>query len=307
MVRKILPAVALIPVAFGQINLRDNRDTELACGRINYCEMREETVAASSQFSLEGLHNGSVTILGSNRSDVRVRMRVEVGSATETDAKELFKRIHTHLSPGRFTVDGPEYGNNSIFWWANGNWWSVSVEVFVPHKTDLRLETHNGAIRVADIQGRVDSRSHNGGSRIDRVTGSARIMSHNGALTFSEIGGDVTFESHNGAVKGTRLGGGVEGLSHNGGVSVELEGAATPSRRVDLQSHNGRVTLGLPRSYSANVRTESNHGQLSSDFPITVRGQISSRDKYDHNFNIGSGTASIRIRTHNSGIVLEQL
>ena len=304
MFRQILPAVLLIPAAFAQINLRNNTTPELACGRLNYCEMREETVAASSQFALEGLHNGGVTILGSDRKDVLVRMRVEASTYSESDAKDLFKRIHTHVTPGRFTVDGPEM--DSMFGWASGKWWSVSVEVFVPHKTDLRVETHNGAIRIADIQGRLDARSHNGANRVDRVTGAARIVSHNGALTFSEIGGDVTFESHNGAVKGTRLGGGVEGTSHNGGVEVGLEGAATASRRVDIESHNGRVTVGLPSSYSAHVRTESQHGRLSSDFPMTVRGRIS-HDNNDSDFNIGSGTASIRIRTHNSGIVLEQI
>lgn len=304
MLRRILPAALLIPAAFAQVNLRNNTTQELACGRLNYCEMREETVAATSQFTLDGLHNGGVTILGSDRKDVKVRMRVEASTYSTSDAQDLFKRIHTHVTPGRFTVDGPDM--DSFFGWASGKWWTVSVEVFVPHKTDLRVETHNGAIRISDIQGRIDARSHNGANHVERVTGAARIVSHNGELKFSEIGGDVTFESHNGAVKGTRLGGGVEGISHNGGVAVELEGAATATRRIDIESHNGRVTVGLPRAYSAHVRTESNHGQLSSDFPMTVRGRIS-RDNNNQDFNIGSGTASIRIRTHNSGIVLEQL
>jgi DUF4097 and DUF4098 domain-containing protein YvlB len=308
MLRKILPAAALVPIAFGQINLRDNRDTELSCGRINYCEMREETVASSSQFSIEGLHNGSVTVLGTNRSDVRVRMRVEVGSSNEKDAKALFGRIHPHVSPGRFTVDGPDLNTGSIFGWNNSNWWSVSVEVFVPHRTDLRVETHNGAIKIADIGGRIDSRSHNGATRIDRVTGAANIISHNGALNFSEIGGDVTFESYNGGVDGRHLLAGVSGSSHNGGVEIELDGMASPSRSVDLESQNGRVSLGLPQSYSAHVRTQSHNGKLSSDFPITVRGRTSSRDNdNDQDFDIGSGSGSIRIRTHNGGIRLARL
>ena len=314
MIHRLAFIALLIPAAFAQINMRDNRTPELACGRLNYCEMREETVAATSQFALEGLHNGGVTILGSDRKDVLVRMRVEASTYSESAAKDLFKLIHTHAAPGRLTVDGPE--NDSMFGWTSGNWWSVSVEVFVPHKTDLRLDTHNGAIKISDIQGRIDSTSHNGAIRVDRVTGAARLLSHNGALTFSEIGSDVTFESHNGAVRGTRLGGSVEGSSNNGSVEIELEGAASASRRVDIESRNGRVTLGAPRSYSAHVQTESRNGRLSSDFPITVRGQVSNGssrngsshwDDGDQDFNIGSGTGSIRLRTRNGGIRLQQL
>lgn len=298
-------ALLLVPAAYPQVTLRDNRNTELACGRIYYCEMREETIAATSQFSIESLHNGSVTVRGSNRTDVRVRLRVESGAMSESSAKDMFGRIHTRVAPGRITVDGPDKG--SLFGWAKGDWWSVSAEVFVPYNIDLRIQSHNGAITVSDIRGRVDAQAHNGAIRVERVTGAARIVSHNGAISLSDLDSDLNFEAHNGGITVQRVAGSVSGVSHNGGIGVELAGASSPSRRVDIESHNGRIRLGLPRAFSAHVRSESHHGGLSSDFPITVRGYIQRNNDSNREFDIGSGEASIRVRTHNGGVRLEQI
>lgn len=306
MALRFAPIALLIPAAFAQISMQDNRNTELACGNLHYCEMREETVAATSQFVIESLHNGSVTVRGSNRTDVRVRLRVESGAMSESAAKDMFSRIHTHVTPGRITVDGPEKGG-SFFGWTKGDWWNVSAEVFVPYNTDLRLESHNGAITVSDIRGRIETKAHNGATRVERVTGTARVSSHNGAINAADLGSDLSLEAHNGEVTATRVAGSVSGTNHNGGISVDLAGASSPSRRVDIESHNGRIRVGLPRSFSARVHSESHHGGLNSDFPMTVRGYIQKGNDSNRDFDIGSGEASIRLRTHNGGVRLEQI
>jgi hypothetical protein len=275
-----LLAALLIPAAFAQ--------PALDCSRARYCEMREQTTSATGRFSVEDLHNGTVTIRGTNRSDVLVRMRVESDAHSDREAKDVFSRIHTHVTPGRFTVDGPTLPNNPFDWFF-GNSWSVSVEVLVPNKTDLVLASHNGQVRVSDIAGRVQVESHNGAIRVAGVTG------------------DVRFESHNGAVTLNRVGGSVEGSSHNGGIEIDLTGSSSTSRRVDVESHNGAVNLTIPSSYNAHVITETRNGRLNSDFPITVRGRIR-RDGNDGNreFDLGTGGSSIRVTTRNGGIRLRR-
>src|SRR6185436_11014540 len=104
----LFAATVLIPAAFAQ--------TGLDCSRARYCEMREQTTSATGRFDVEGLHNGSLTIHGSNRSDVLVRMRVESDAHSDREAKDIFSRIHPHVTPGRFTVDGPSRPDNPIDW-----------------------------------------------------------------------------------------------------------------------------------------------------------------------------------------------
>ncbi len=128
MTNRIFLAALLVPAAFAQ--------SPLDCSRAHdYCEMREQTVSATGRFTVEDLHNGSVTVRGSNRSDVLVRMRVETNARSQGEAKDMFSRVHTHPAAGRFTVDGPST-NNPFDWFFNANW-SVSAELLVPNKTGL--------------------------------------------------------------------------------------------------------------------------------------------------------------------------
>ena len=279
MTNRLVLAALLVPAAFAQASLDCSRAHD-------YCEMREQTVSATGRFTVEDIHNGSVTVRGSNRSDVLVRMRVETNARSQNEAKDMFSRVHTHPAAGRFTVDGPS--NAGFDWFFNASW-SVSVELIVPNKTDLILSTHNGAIRASDINGRVGAESHNGAIRLENITG------------------DVRFDSHNGGVNVMRVGGGVDGSSHNGGVEVELTGNGTTGRRIQIESHNGGVTVMMPSNYNAHVSTESHNGRLSSDFPMTVRGRIG-RDGNDANrdFDLGSGGSTIRITTRNGGIRLRK-
>lgn len=234
---------------------------------------------------MDDIHNGSITVRGSNRSDVLVRMRVETDAHSDREAKDLFGRIHTHVNPGRFSVDGPGQPNNPIDW-LFGTSWSVSVEVLVPNKTDLVLSTHNGAIRAGGIDGRVQANSHNGEIRLANVTGDARFESHNGAVNLSGIGGSV------------------DGNNHNGEIDIELTGAATASRGVRVSNHNGGITVSVPANYAAHVVTDTHNGGFRSDFPATMQSR---HDDGHRDFNIGSGGGTIRISTHNGGIRLRRL
>jgi hypothetical protein len=272
-----LLSTLLIPVAFAQ--------TALDCSRARYCEMREQTVSATGRFTVDDVHNGSITVRGSNRADVLVRMRVETDAHSDREAKDLFGRIHTHVTAGRFSVDGPGLPNNPIDW-LFGTSWSVSVEVLMPNKTDLVLATHNGSIRADDVGGRVQAGTHNGAIQLTNVTG------------------DVRFNTHNGGVRLTRIGGGVDGSSHNGGMEIELSGAGAVTRSVRVDSHNGGIEIALPASYSAHVSADTHNGGVRSDFPMNV---ASRREDSHREFNIGGGGGTVRISTHNGGIRIRRL
>jgi hypothetical protein len=248
--------------------------------------MREQTTSATGRFSVEDLHNGTLTVRGANRSDVLVRMRVENDAHSDREAKDIFSRIHPHVTPGRFTVDGPSHDNP--FDWFFGTSWSVSVEVFVPNKTDLVLATHNGAVRADEIDGRI------------------QVESHNGAIRLTGVTGDVRFESHNGAVTLTRVGGSVDGSSHNGGVEIELTGNSSPTRGVRVDSHNGAVTVAVPPSYNAHVVADTHNGGVRSDFPMNVQSKRNGNDEGHREFDLGSGGGPIRISTQNGGIRLRR-
>lgn len=149
-----------------------------------------------------------------------------------------------------------------------GTWFTVGYEVFVPHQTNLDLSSHNGGVSVRDVKG------------------------------------EIRFDTHNGGVNLARVAGNVEGSTHNGGINVDLDGPRWDGNQLLLETNNGGVNVRVPESYSARVEMSTRNGGMKTDFPVTMTGELK-RTK-DMSFNIGSGGALIRLKTHNGGVSLRK-
>ena len=142
--------------------------------------------------------------------------------------------------------------------------WSVSYTVFVPRRFDLDLEAHNGGIGVSG------------------VTGKLELGTTNGSVMLDEVGGDV------------------HARTQNGSLQVKLAGSRWDGGGLDAQTQNGSVRLMIPDNYSAQLETGTVNGRVSTDFPITVRGNIS----HHLSFPIGGGGPTIRATTTNGSVVI---
>src|SRR4030095_11603383 len=125
--------------------------------------------------------------------------------------------------------------------------WNVSYEVFVPRRADLALETHNGGIAIADVNGRID------------------------------------FTAMNGGVVLRRVGGTVRGSTTNGGLVVDLKGDRWEGDFMEVSTTNGGVVMSVPDNYSSNIQTGTVNGRIDVDFPVTVQGNITKQ----LSFNLG--------------------
>ncbi|MFM2124950.1 MAG: hypothetical protein RL328_1401 [Acidobacteriota bacterium] len=267
---------------------------KFVCKDATTCEMREQTVTSTGEISVEGLENGPVLVQGWDGTKTLVRLRVEAHAVTVGEVQDLFRRIRTTVEPGRVMVDGPR----GLI--ARG--WLVSAEVYVPRATNLRLETNNGAIEIADLTGNVNTRSHNAAIHVDRIRGSVRAVSNNSEIRVTGVSGDADFETNNGAMKFSGIGGSARGKTNNGHIELGLDGEGSPGRSIDLETHNAAVELTLPREFSAEVLFESHHGQLKSDFPAPPRNKKVDDDI--RSFRIGGGAAKIRVKTNNGSVKL---
>ena len=150
---------------------------------------------------------------------------------------------------------------------ANNSSWSVSYEIFVPQFSDLTLKGNNGGLTISDVRG------------------------------------EIHFEVNNGGVKLNRVAGDVSGTTVNGGITADLAGFTWDGRQLELNTHNGGVTITLPANYSAHLQAETGMGSIQSDFPVTMQGNIRSR-KMD--FSLGSGGPLIHVTTGNGGIKIKR-
>ena len=226
---------------------------------VSNCEVREQTLALSGgTISIDGRPNGGVSVKGWDQNQVLVRARVQASAPNAGEAEALSRQIRVETSGAKIFASGPENRRDYQ--------WHVSFEVFVPRRVDLSLETTNGGIAIADVNGRIDFTALNGGVVLKRV------------------------------------GGAVRGSTTNGGLVIELAGDRWDGESLDVSTTNGGVIMSVPENYSANLQTGTVNGGVSVDFPITVQGRINKQIAV----NLGSGGAMVKAMTTNGGVHLKR-
>ena len=224
-----------------------------------FCEVREVTLRApAGRLVVDGHQNGGVRLYGWDRNEVLVRALIQAWSDTRSDAQALAKEIRVETDGDRVRADGPSFRRR--------HGWAVSYEVWVPRKTSVDADTHNGGITAEGIEGVL---------RLDAV---------NGGISLRQVAGDVRAETTNGS------------------VSAVLDGTVWRGTGLDLVTTNGGVTLEIPRGYNAELETGTVNGHMNVDFPITVRGTIGRR----LTTRLGSGGPRLRAVTTNGGVRIRE-
>ena len=252
------------------------------CINIGSCAMRakyQRTVQLSAPLSPGSAfeaqtHNGSITINGADVADCNMTATIVTRAATDEEARELSEKVKVTLVPSGnrliTKIDIPtRLINKSV---------SVSLDVEVPNQTDLELITHNGAIVLADIEGKINATTHNGKVTTENINGTTVLKTHNGSVTCREISGDSQLSTH------------------NGGVKAFYSGSASS---ISMITHNGSIELATPPGFSAHVDASTHNGSINTDLPITVTGKVS---KSKLTGTIGAGQGELHLETHNGSI-----
>lgn len=262
-------AAAVLALVSGSALAQTTREknSSLACREgdwyndrlVSTCQIREQTLASGGALSIDGRQNGGVSVKGWDQNQVLVRARVQAAGLSLPEAEQLAAQIRIETGGNKVFASGPESQKNAQ--------WNVSYEVFVPRHADVSVETHNGGISIADVNGRLDFRALNGGVVLRRVGGTVR------------------------------------GSTTNGGLVVDLTGDRWDGDSLDVSTTNGGVVMAVPENYSANIQTGTVNGRIDVDFPVTVQGNITKQ----LSFNLGQGGASVRAVTTNGGVRIQRV
>jgi DUF4097 and DUF4098 domain-containing protein YvlB len=226
--------------------------------RARFCELREYSLRPTSELVVNGGDNGGVSFIGWDRDEVKVIAMIQAQADDEADARSLARDVKVGAAGGSVRAEGPRsWGRNS---------WSVSYNVYVPRRSNLRAITKNGGVSAESVEGTMEFRATNGGIRLDGV------------------GGDIRAETT------------------NGGVNARLAGTTWSGRGLDLRTTNGGVDVTVPRGYNARLETGTVNGGMNVNFPITVSGRIGRHVETQ----LGSGGPLIRATTTNGGVRISQ-
>lgn len=221
--------------------------------RGHYCEVREIRVAnTKSPLAVDASPNGGVRVTGGDGDSIVVRAIVQATARSDSQARALVGDVRVISTGGPIHAEGPST-HGHISWW-------VSFRVAVPRHTDLTLQTENGGIQVADVEGRM------------------RLTSENGGIVLRDVAGDV------------------HARAENGPLHVALSGKRWSGAGLDAETVNGPVSLTIPTGYAAHLETGTVNGPTDIDIPLTLEGHIDLRHL---SIDIGGGGPPIRVVTTN--------
>ncbi len=248
-------------------------------------EKYERTVRLSAPLSpgstfAAQTHNGSITVTGADVTDCNLTATIIAWAGSEEDAKKLAEQVQVKLEPSgdKLTVkiEKPSPLVNKYV--------SVSLDTTVPNHTDTELTTHNGALRITNLAGRLNGTTHNGGVTAEAITGTTKLQTHNGGITCKEISGDMELQTH------------------NGGVKAACSKSASAVCDVSIVTHNGSINFTAPPDLSAEVQVATHNGSINTDLPITVIGKVTKRRLTG---TIGTGQGKLHLKTHNGSIKIK--
>ena len=134
-----------------------------------YCEVREATWPASGEpIAVDSQPNGGIEVVGWDRNEVRLRVKVVADGATLAEAKSRAAAV-------RIETGGVIRAVTSGHAWA-------SFRLDVPRQSTLSLESKNGGLHLNDLAGVVDARTVNGGVHLNRMGGKVLARTTNGGV-----------------------------------------------------------------------------------------------------------------------------
>jgi len=233
-------------------------------------------LAEGSSFKAQ-THNGSITVNGRDINGCDLTATIMGRASTEETAKELAEKTKVRLNTSNnkliVEIDKPRLKwNQSV---------SVSLDAEVPNETNLYFSTHNGAVTIANINGKVDGNTHNGRVKTSNVSNHTKLKTHNGAVICEQISGDAWLSTH------------------NGGIKIFYSDNAPGVCQTVLITHNGSIDLKTPPNVSAIVNISTHNGSINTELPIILIGTVS-RNKL--NGKIGEGLGKLKLETHNGSI-----
>ena len=259
MVVTCLASLLIVPCAFAQSfttgpcsNNGDHswsRDSEE-----HVCESRKTTLPLpGGQLGVTGT-NGGIEVVGEDRSDVALDAQVTAKASSREDAERLMHEVRIETA-GTIHAEGPKTGN-----------WSVNFKLRVPRHLTAELQTQNGGINLANLDGTV------------------RAQTTNGGISLTGMSGDV------------------HATTTNGGLNISLDGDSWHGAGLMARSTNGGVHVTMPENYSAHLIAGTVNGGTTVRRQMLV-SEMNSRRHIDG--QIGHGGPLVQVETVNGGVAID--
>jgi DUF4097 and DUF4098 domain-containing protein YvlB len=265
---------------------------------------------------------GSIVIDTDDTDKINVEVLKVVATSNEGKAKDVFEDfvLDFNKKGNDLTIDGDYKRNNSIFSWVSGKRLKVKFRITVPKKYNLQLKTSGGSINVREIEGNVKAKTSGGSLKFAYIKGSLRGRTSGGSITLegcdsnAEVntsGGSIRLGHVKGEVKARTSGGSIKVKEVMGTINASTSGGSVsayiskqPKSNCRLTTSGGSVTVQLNKDIEVDVDAKTSGGRVRTDFPVTVKGELSKRKL---RAKINGGGPELYLRTSGGSIRIKQI
>ncbi len=262
------------------------------------------SAAADARVEIEN-PAGSIRVIGWDRGEVMVTGDLGAG-ATGLDFTGSGSRV-------RVGVDTERNPHGVV----------SSLEVHVPARARLQIESFAGSITVSDVSGTVSAETVNGSISVTGQAHEIAAESVNGAVEVSGKSTHTKAESVNGSVTVRGASGDLEASTVNGRLdvaggsferarletvsgSLSFDGGLSSGANLEAETVSGPVTLVLPASVAADFSISTFSGSIDNALgPAATRRSAHSPEK-ELEFSTGGGGASVSVHTLSGSITLRK-
>jgi DUF4097 and DUF4098 domain-containing protein YvlB len=225
--------------------------------------------------------NGTIVVRGEDRRDLLVTSNTTGNRRRDREPPPSAAGLRQLVGPSGLSVTEER---NQVTITGGGRSFSgrmAEVEIRVPTRTDVRLDSINGRdIVVENVDGEIEATHMNGGIRLVNVSGS--VLAH----------------SHNGSVVATLL-------------------RAAPDRAMAFTTFNGHVDVTLPGDTKALLKVRSDAGEVFTAFDTDLQPAVPSSTRQSDRRTrvngsrtilaaINGGGPEIELRTFNGNIYVRR-
>jgi hypothetical protein len=256
-------------------------------------------VSGSGQLDLQN-HEGTVTVSTWDRDELRIQAEWEDGQQPVS--------IRQAGSTVRIRVRGDRGPRNVDFDLTMPRGMSIAVQGIM---VAVSIDGSRGNIAVHSVEGPVEVTGGIGNVAIQAVEGDVTVHGASGHIAVHSIEGHVIVGDSDGTVEVESVDGDVELIdidSENIGVNVvdgdvTFQGAIHDRGRYFMSTHDGDLNIIIPDDSNARVSIATFAGELESDIPIEIEGDIS---KKRFSFTLGTGRALVELSSFDGVIRLQK-
>ena len=160
---------------------------------------------------------GSITVEGWDKNQVKIELDLSHSDLNENDIDI------SHSSRGVFIeVRADGHGRHSS---------SPELQVYVPKKFNLELQTMGGSINITDVQGDIDGQTMGGSLKLAGLSGEIGLTTMGGSISVRDskldgelktMGGSIEFDNVTGGINASTMGGSVTMTNNKGTVVKDI-------------------------------------------------------------------------------------